>query len=581
VVHLLEGCNRVFSAVFLAVAIWGSASTPAWADEVDVAVDAFAMAGSSVGFTLDETEKTIAKAIVRCVGRKKQLVICSREEVVRRLPADAQPIVTCMLQGRRIDACAAQGMLQRLPPEVRGTAQCIAEQRPLSECGSAEVVRRLPPETQAIASCIAAGRTFEACAGDEAVRRLPVQTRDLAPCLVERPDFGTCTAHAAAKTAHRQALVVIEKLKADGRTDLGSGPPTPIRNIINVADGIREDDWGKVALYGGAEVYKAAAKIVLNILLTPAFQPLIGPIVDTIVQNRVDLFARLVKALKKKDVKAVGEVAVEGYLLMQVEVACALPMPNDMRESLCGTVGKIIKDVAHVGGDAADLARRLIARPLNIPDTLWAETQTLRERMSGKKRGCEPAPTYYASHYVGCYHRAAYLKLSDPAHLRGLTGSLNNTCRRYYDQCFFSNRFDGLCNPQRDMFLKHADQLAGGLNDAAVIYARSLRDSLAAAGTQACDPSFTAGRIRDFTTSCVRALHAQVPLKGSASDDSCHGGQSSPTESAHWLACHKTIEALQPLRLAANLCHAAKEALNRARGIAEAAPRYKRLGKNR
>jgi cytolethal distending toxin subunit A len=563
-VHLVRGCKRVFLAVLVTVAFWGSASTPAWADdEVDVAVDAFAIAGSSVGFTLDQTEKTIVKAIVRCAGTNKQLLICAREEVIRRLPADAQPIVTCMLQGKRIDACAEQAMVQRFPPEVRGITQCIARGQPLSQCGSAEAVRRLPPEIQAIASCIASGRTFEACAGEEAARRLPAETRDLTTCVVERSDFGRCTERAAANTTHKQALAVIEKLKADGRNDLGAGPPTPIGNIIGVAEGIREDDWLKVSRYGGPEVYKAAAKIVLNVLLTPVFQPLIGPIVDTIVQNRVDLVTRLVKALKKKDEKAVGEIAVEGYLILHVEVACALPMPDDMREALCGTVGKIIKDVAHVGGDAADLAKRLIAQPLNIPDALWTETQSVRERLEGKKTGCTPAPNYYASNYVQCYHRATYLKMSEPTRLGGLSESLNNVCRRYYDRCYFSNRFDGLCNPQRDMFLSHVDQLAAGVDEAAALYARSLHDSLATAGSQACIHAIATKRVQDFTTNCADALQQQVPMTGGVSDDSCHAGQPSTTQSAHWLACKKAIDARNPQRVAADVCRESQKSWER------------------
>ena len=87
---------------------------------------------------------------------------------------------------------------------------------------------------------------------------------------------------------------------------------------------------------------------------------------------------------------------MEGYLIMQVEVACALEvavhLPAEVREAICGTVGKIIKGVAKVGGEMVDLAKRLIERPLAIPSTLWNETQSLRERMDGKKTGCEGAP---------------------------------------------------------------------------------------------------------------------------------------------------------------------------------------------
>jgi hypothetical protein len=549
--------NHAFAVVFLTLVSCVFALTPSRADEVDIAVDAFAIAGTSLGFTLDATEKTITKAIVRCVGTRKQLLICARDEVIRRLPQDAQPIVKCLLDGKRIDDCAEQAVLQRLPPETRAIAQCVAQGRPLTACGTAEVVRRMPPETQAIASCLTSGRTFEACAGAEMARRLPPQTNDLATCIAQRSDFGKCAEHAAANTAHREALNLVEKLKADGRTDLGAGPPSPMRNIINVMEGIRDDDWGKVTLYGGAEVYKAAAKIVLDILLTPVFQPLIGPIVDTIVQNRVDLFTRLVKALKRKDSRAVGEVAVEGYLIMQVEIACSLPMPDEMREALCGTVGKIIRDVASVGGEAADLAKRLITKPLAIPATVWNETEGAREWASGKKRGCEGPPNYYAARYVACYHRAAYLKISEPNRLEPFRGALNLACRQYYDQCFFSDRFNGLCNPQRDMFSKHVDQLAGGLHHAAAIYARSLHHTLTTAGKQVCNQVAASEKIKEFTTHCEHALHKQVPMKGNASNDTCHGQSSPSSHSAHWEACNKAIEELRPQQVAADACRVA------------------------
>jgi len=545
--------KHALAAVLLTLASFIFTPTPSRADEVDIAVDAFAIAGTSVGFTLDATEKVIVKAIIRCIATQKNVMICAREEVVRRLPQDAQPIVRCMLQGRPIEACAAQGVLARFPPEVQPIVQCIAQGRQITECGTAEAVRRLPPETQAIATCITSGRKLEDCAGAEALRRMPPQARDLATCVTQS-NFGQCAQHAAANTAQKQVLGVIEKIKADGRTDLGAGPPSPLRNIINVVEGIREEDWGKVTLYGGAEVYKAVAKIVLDTLLTPALQPLIGPIVDTIVQNRIDLFTRLVKALKRKDSRAIGEVAVEGYLIMQVEVACALPMPDEMREALCGTVGQIIKGVAAVGGEITDLAKRLIERPLAIPSTLWTETQSLRERMDGKKTGCEGAPVYYARHYVACYHRAAFLKVAEPNRVQGFIDGLNGSCRKYYDQCYFSNRFDGLCNPQRAMFTKHVDQLAQGLHRAAALYARSLHDHLRPAGKQVCNQAVASEKIKEFTEHCEHALHKQVPMKGSASSDSCHGQS---THTAQWEACNKAVEAVRPQQVAADVCRVA------------------------
>ena len=515
-----------FFAVVLALLV-GAAPTSARADEVDIAVDAFAIAGASVGFTLDEAEKSVTKAIVRCVVRSSPLLACTRDEMVRRLPAQARPLVGCMLQGKRIDDCASATLIQQLPPETRGVADCLAH----------------------------------------------------------RTDVGRCAQLAAGNASLRQELALAGKIKADGQTAIVPGAPATIRNIIAVAQGIREDDWAKVALYGGTEVYKAAAKIVLDALLTPALQPVVGPVADAIIQDRVDLFTGVIKGLRHRDERAVTEAAVEGYLVMNIEVACALPViPTAVREATCGELGTLIKGVAKIGGDAANLAVRLVEKPLKIPDTLWKETQRGRERLSGKATGCSSPPEYYAAEYLRCYHRGTYLSLADPAGLQGLTASLNNNCRHYYDRCYFSNRFDGLCNPQREMFERHVDGLKHALQQAADLYARALPHALETAGDKVCTPSVAGAKVREFTERCARALHSQFPVKGPANSNTC-SGTSTAEQSARWLACSRAIEAVHPQRLAADACTAARQSPTRSTSVAEQVPvtpiHYNRLGKTR
>ncbi|QBY55502.1 hypothetical protein [Cupriavidus oxalaticus] len=484
-------------------------------DAVDTAVDAFAIAGSSVGVTLNDTEKDIVKTVVRCVGKsldgkKLGLDVCARGEVVKRMPPEAQPLVACMLGGKTVDACTAEAMLDRLPVEARGV------------------------------------------------------TKAMASCLATRPDFGRCVTQVPSGAKYRLALELVDKLKADNRTNLGDGQTATIRNIIQVANGIRDDDWISVSYYGGVEVYKVAAKIVLNIILTPAFQPLIGPIADDIIQHRADLFARVVKAVKHTDHRAATEAVVEFYLVMHIEVACALPMPDDMRETMCGTAGKIIKGVAKAGSDVAELAERLIERPLNIPWTLWDATQRGRELASGKSNSCDSPAVYYAETYARCYHRGAKLMMTNPRGLDAMTATINHECREYYDRCYFSNRFDGLCNPQRKMFNMHVGQVARGLDEAAAKYARtfagSITNSITYAGKEACQglssrSSFVAKEIEDFKKECARDLRIQVPAPGNPLDDSC-GGKFTFRDTAHWLACERALDAVHPLETAAGVCRA-------------------------
>jgi hypothetical protein len=543
-------------------------ASPASADAVDTAVAAFSIAGSTVGITLNDAEKTVVKAILRCVGagidgRKFDLGSCARGEVVRRLPATVRPLVDCVLKGRAVDDCAVDRMLDRLPAESRAVVQCVAAGTPLTRCGSEEALKRLPSMAAWIGECVTSGRPYPVCAGQAASKELPTSAKPFAACLSQRADFGRCAKSAPAGSSHRQALQLIDKLKADNRTDLGNTSTASIRNMIHVADGIRENDWIKVGYYGGVEVYKAAAKIILNALLTPVFQPLIGPIADAVIQHRADLFARLVTALKNADEGAVAEVAIEGYLIIQIEVACALPMPEAMREALCGTLGKIIKGVADVGGDVADLAGRLIEDPLGIPSTLWDETQRARERLAGKAAGCDSPPIFYAETYARCYQRGAKLMLTDPQQVDTLTDSINGMCREYYDGCYFSNRFDGLCNPQREMFLQHSRQISQGLEQAAAKFARglpgSIIQSISDAGDRVClgnaTTPFVAKTIDAFKTECARSLKFQMPVRGSPLSNSC-GGKFSLRDSAQWFACERAVDAVPASRAVAQACRA-------------------------
>jgi hypothetical protein len=557
--------NRAWArtvAAWMLVVCAGAAA----ADEVDIAVDAFSIAGASVGISLNGTEKTIVKAIVRCVGQGVQgrgldLGSCARNEIVQRLPSAARPLALCMLKGRAADVCAVDGMLAGFPAEARVVMQCVARGEPVTRCGTDEALRRLPGPARWVGECVASGRAYPACAAEAASKGLPPDAQPLARCLAGRADFGRC-AKFASSSSSRQALDLVNKLKADNRTDLGDGSIASIRNMIQVADGIRENDWIKVSYYGGVEVYKAAAKIVLNVLLTPVFQPLIGPIADAVIQHRADLFARLVTALKARDEGAVAEVAIEGYLIMQIEIACALPMPDEVREAVCGTLGKIIKGVANVGGDIADLAGRLIEDPLGIPSSLWDETQRAREVvLAGKSTDCDSPPVFYAETYARCYQRGARLIMSDPQHLSVLTDSINGMCREYYDGCYFSNRFDELCNPQRDMFVRHSHQIVAGLERAAAMSARGLRGTIRQAITDAGDKAcrgkataaFVAKEVEAFTITCARNLKVQVPARGNPNSDSC-GGKASLLDTPHWLACDRAVKAVSTKEVVAQAC---------------------------
>src|SRR5215470_15382794 len=87
-----------FAAVGVAAILWPAAGR---ADEVDTAIDAFAVGGSFVGVTVgqSESEKELVKSIVRCAVERTPVLDCARKELVRKLPSAAQPLAQCLLDG--------------------------------------------------------------------------------------------------------------------------------------------------------------------------------------------------------------------------------------------------------------------------------------------------------------------------------------------------------------------------------------------------------------------------------------------------------------------------------------------------
>jgi hypothetical protein len=183
-----ERTRRVTLALailFAAVCVSGRAE----ADDVDTAVDAIVHVGSISGIPVGPTETIVIKAIVRCAINRRPLANCARHIVIDRLPSEARPLASCVLDGT-----------------------------PIEQCGSEEILRRLPAPAP-----------------------------DVVRCITQRPDVGRCGAQLALSQAQKQAFDVIDKLKADGRSALDQAGSGTILNIIAITEGIRDDDWVKVA----------------------------------------------------------------------------------------------------------------------------------------------------------------------------------------------------------------------------------------------------------------------------------------------------------------------------------------------
>lgn len=457
-------------------------SVSAKADEVDTAFDLVFAAGHFGGISFGETEKAIAKSLVRCAMAKKSVLACARDHVTAQLPDEAGPLVDCILLGRRIEDCAARQALD---------------------------MTRLPAEAKAVITCI-----------------------------TQRSDIGACAHNTLSTAAQKQVLLVIDALKADARSNLADPSAKTIQNIIGVARGIKDDDYVMVFLYGGTEVYKAAGKIVLNVVL-PGISaiPVAGDISDAMIQNGADFVTSFVQAARRGDVAAIGEAAVEHYLLHYTIPPCQL-VSGDLREATCGNIAKFIHALGGVFGDVLTVAWEVIKDPLGAPTTIWDATQRGRELAVRKRDDCEWPDVRYAETYFQCYHSGVQRKLTSPDGLSNLIGDLNGQCRRYYGRCYFSNRFDQLCNPQREMYQNHVDRIANALRQGARTYSRSLAGFVRNSGAACNQATFRREHLPRFIQRCEQTLERLYPLDF---QDRAGGGCPRPAYTAYRAACEQAI----------------------------------------
>ena len=103
---------------------------------------------------------------------------------------------------------------------------------------------------------------------------------------------------AATKAATDEALKALKDIKADTEDAMRDLPPSA-RNILTLVEGIDKGDWEKMLEGGGPIIAKVVITTIINVILTPAFAPIIGPVVDVMVQNRADLIFGILKAVKE------------------------------------------------------------------------------------------------------------------------------------------------------------------------------------------------------------------------------------------------------------------------------------------
>ena len=195
---------------------WGALSlgvpTARAADALDIALNALAAYGASVGIPITPTEISIIKPLVK--------------DIIDGKPVD-----------QALKNAAIAPLIKDLPPDLQNTAKCIAGGNSVAGCG----IQLLPKEAQSAANCVGDGKPIETCARDEVIKRLPQDAQPAARCLANGTDPATC----AQQFAEKKVGDVIGQLERRAKDEANAQKdkffkqaPSAVQNIVNVVMGI-------------------------------------------------------------------------------------------------------------------------------------------------------------------------------------------------------------------------------------------------------------------------------------------------------------------------------------------------------
>jgi hypothetical protein len=525
-----------------------AAVPPALADSTDeainTAVDALAAGGYSVGISITPTESRIFKQVLHdIIVEKKSIPDALKDAVMApligalNLPPQIQDGVQCFISGKSATDCA----LKQMPPDVQAAIKrCATNPTDAEKCIHDAVIGALPPQAQQAAQCLARGDSLEKCAQDTVIGNLPKDAQGAAQCLARGTKVEDCAKQFASDQL-AQTLRNMQQAAVNQADNFFRAAPSELQNIINLVQAIQNGSVEQMLASAGAAATKLVVKQVLNTLLPGPVVGLLGPVIDRIIQDRVDLATALVQAAKKGDVALATEIAIEAYLIFQIDGQCALlraaPLvPGAFVDATCGELGKLIAAVGKTANEIAQYIEGLVQDPrniLNVPRDVVDETgkiiQETREKIAGKDNNCSSFPEYYAKRYAICLPAAASKKITNLAAYASFATQLEMQCHQYFDQCYFSSKWRPVCDSMRDNFNRQADQIDQAVRTAASTYSRDMWHYVRTRGgcgeqvgfakvicdaAPACDPAFLDWGYKEFIGQCAGAVGRQVPLTG-------------------------------------------------------------------
>jgi hypothetical protein len=513
-------------------------------DGTDFAIDvlAAALAQPPIGVYVGSTEKAILKSIVSDVEQGTPFPEALKNAVisplVKSLPKEVQDLAKCLTGTSDIAGCAQNELIKRLPPPAQEIAQCALRNPANSgRCVQQQLISQLPSDAQGMAKCIVDGKPVDQCTREELIKNLPKDAQGVAECLARVRNAVDVAGCASGEV--QQALRRLEDTAVNTARDRFFKPqPSLLQNVVNIVIGIKDNDWQKVAENGGATIAKAVVRVVLTAFpVTQPFMGIIGPLVDVMIENRIDLAVDLVRAAQDGDAPAFAQIVIEAYYALQLEGVCSLPViPQSIRETFCGPLAAIIHEVgkaaAGIVNQAIGFIEQAVKNPLGIPEQVMTlpvkvaegvfewfgdRIEDVRREAADLKEDCGTAERYYASRFAQCLPAAAQKKLSDPAGFARFEAELYQQCRDAFGRCFFSVSFSQICDPMRRLFNEQTQKLDTGLRDAAAIYSREINHFVESRLADACEcgvlkPDFMDYAYSQFIGECGADLGKQMPL---------------------------------------------------------------------
>lgn len=518
--------------------------------------------------------------------------------IIDKVPADFRPAATCMVETQDPKRCGTQLAVkliaENLSPNLRAQADNIAKCVSSSQNAASCISSTLPPELAPLGTfvgCIANNSNVQKCTADFANNSLPANTppeaRAMVSCIGEGANFGECVKRTgvtagkdyaasqispAAREQIEQALRMIERLKPDADLvpDVGmrAGDVATLKNIIMVAEGIKEGRWDKVVFGAGPELAKIASQVLLSIFLTPAIASALGPAVNAMIQNDAISAQAALQAMGRGDAVELAEVIFRWYATSFVDKPCALLGDNDVRNTLCGGLSDTIMFISNTAGD---LAKEILGTGKDILEWLgvWGAIDNIATgawnllkstvgdilgffgiggdddewKMPGD---CRPAPEYFANNHLKCIGKAAAGIMSGAA---GNMSALTQACTTEMNRCTHPDKRSGVpaaCDAMNKSLYTIASQTADAVKITADFYTKAEATMAAVANEvykngnfiasdDMCAANFWQANENSYVTKCAALVNARFPLPDRAEAKLC--AMPTPSRSAAQQAC--------------------------------------------